>query len=157
MTAVASACDGELVPAEAAHVAALGARDAGALEAVATRFGALGAARFGAEAAHAAASLWRAAGDERGLARNQRLEAELRARCQPAAFADGGGAGRSPSVLTPREAEIAALAAEGLASREIARLLGVSVRTVDNHLQHVYVKLGVSNRVALAQAIRRPS
>ncbi len=52
--------------------------------------------------------------------------------------------------LTAREREIALLAAEGLRSRDIAERLVVSVRTVDNHLQHTYRKLGVRRRDELA-------
>jgi DNA-binding CsgD family transcriptional regulator len=45
---------------------------------------------------------------------------------------------------------VATLAARGLTSRKIAEDLFVSVRTVDNHLQQVYVKLGVKRRSELA-------
>ncbi len=59
----------------------------------------------------------------------------------------------SASTLTPREREIASLAATGLASKAIARQLGVTERTVSNHLQNAYVKLGISNRGDLADAL----
>ncbi len=49
--------------------------------------------------------------------------------------------------------EIVTLAAEGLTSKDIAERLYLSVRTVDNHLQHAYAKLGVSSRAGLAQAL----
>jgi DNA-binding CsgD family transcriptional regulator len=52
-------------------------------------------------------------------------------------------------LLTPREREVAVLAAQGLSSPEIARRLVVSSRTVQNHLQRGYVKLGVVNRAEL--------
>jgi DNA-binding CsgD family transcriptional regulator len=55
--------------------------------------------------------------------------------------------------LTAREREIAALAAGGLTSREVAERLVVSVRTVDNHLQRVYRKLGVSRRGELSRLL----
>lgn len=48
--------------------------------------------------------------------------------------------------LTDREYEIAVAAAARERSREIAARLGISVRTVDNQLQSVYRKLGVSSR-----------
>ena len=48
--------------------------------------------------------------------------------------------------LTAREREIALLAAAGASSREIADRLVISVRTVDNHLQNAYRKLGVTRR-----------
>jgi DNA-binding CsgD family transcriptional regulator len=57
------------------------------------------------------------------------------------------------SPLSPREREIAVLAARGVPSREIAELLFLSVRTVNNHLQSVYGKLGVSTRTELAAAL----
>jgi len=53
--------------------------------------------------------------------------------------------------LTRREREIAALAADGASSRDIAAKLFLSTRTVDNHLQSVYGKLGVSGRHELAR------
>lgn len=53
-------------------------------------------------------------------------------------------------VLSPRESEIAHLAARRVRSREIGQQLGLSVRTVDNHLARVYRKLGVSGRDELA-------
>jgi DNA-binding CsgD family transcriptional regulator len=56
--------------------------------------------------------------------------------------------------LTFREREVALLAAAGLSSRQIADRLVISSRTVDNHLQRVYRKLGVSSREALALRIR---
>lgn len=56
--------------------------------------------------------------------------------------------------LTSRERQVAELAAEGVRSREIADRLYLSPRTVENHLQRVYAKLGVNGRVALAPALR---
>ena len=55
--------------------------------------------------------------------------------------------------LTAREREIALLAAGGASSREIAERLVVSVRTVDNHLQNAYRKLGVTRRQDLPRAL----
>jgi DNA-binding NarL/FixJ family response regulator len=45
------------------------------------------------------------------------------------------------------------LAAAGIASKDIAERLYLSVRTVNNHLQHAYTNLGVSSRTDLAQAV----
>jgi DNA-binding CsgD family transcriptional regulator len=56
-------------------------------------------------------------------------------------------------ALTPREMEVARLAADGMSSRELAERLGISVRTVDNHLGTVYAKLGVSTREELPSVI----
>ena len=65
--------------------------------------------------------------------------------CRPPTLLAG-----SVQELTPREREIALLAASGLTSRQIAERLVVSVRTVDNHLQHAYRKLGIARREELA-------
>jgi DNA-binding CsgD family transcriptional regulator len=54
------------------------------------------------------------------------------------------------SPLTRREREIAALAASGASSKVIAARLSLSSRTVDNHLQSVYGKLGIRGRRDLA-------
>ncbi|WP_344418341.1 helix-turn-helix transcriptional regulator [Amycolatopsis minnesotensis] len=56
-------------------------------------------------------------------------------------------------TLTTREREVAGYAATELTSREIAELLVVSVRTVENHLQRVYSKLGITRRADLAAAL----
>ena len=60
-----------------------------------------------------------------------------------------------PSELTTREHEVAALAAAGRTNRQIADELFVSIRTVENHLQHVYDRLGITGRRDLADALRR--
>ena len=57
------------------------------------------------------------------------------------------------SVLTPRERDIASLAGQAMPSTEIAAKLHLSVRTVDSHLGRIYRKLGVANRVALANLL----
>ena len=45
------------------------------------------------------------------------------------------------------------LVAQGRTSKEIAAALVLSVRTVDNHLQRVFAKLGVSSRADVAAAL----
>ncbi|MFG1672999.1 LuxR C-terminal-related transcriptional regulator [Micromonospora sp. NPDC049282] len=57
-------------------------------------------------------------------------------------------------ALSDREWEIAHLAADGLTSRAIAERLYLSTRTVENHLQRVYSKLGVTRRSELRAALR---
>ena len=48
------------------------------------------------------------------------------------------------------------MAAERLTSKEIADRLFLSVRTVNNHLQKIYTKLGVSSRTDLVRALGGP-
>jgi DNA-binding CsgD family transcriptional regulator len=57
---------------------------------------------------------------------------------------------RRPSLLTPREHEIAGLVAQGLTNREIAERLVLSERTAQNHVQHILIKLALSNRSQIA-------
>ncbi len=52
--------------------------------------------------------------------------------------------------LTPRELEVATLAAQGLTNREIASQLYLSVRTVEVHVDHILTKLGFHSRTQLA-------
>jgi DNA-binding CsgD family transcriptional regulator len=59
----------------------------------------------------------------------------------------------TPVPLTRREREICVLAAQGTTSPEIAAKLYLSVRTVNNHLQRAYTKLGVTHRSELADAL----
>lgn len=62
------------------------------------------------------------------------------------------------AALTKAERETALLAAADLTSREIAMRQYLSIRTVENRLQHIYVKLGVSSREELRSVLEeRPS
>jgi DNA-binding CsgD family transcriptional regulator/tetratricopeptide (TPR) repeat protein len=61
------------------------------------------------------------------------------------------------TYLTTREREVAELAGSGLTRNEIGDQLGVSDRTVANHLTHIYAKLNVSNRTELAKLLCLPS
>lgn len=54
--------------------------------------------------------------------------------------------------LTPRERELVILLAGGLSNRQISRKLGIAEGTVRKHLEHVYARLGVTNRVAVLAA-----
>ena len=60
--------------------------------------------------------------------------------------------GRAPASgeLTPAEARVAALVAEGKTNREVAAALFLSERTVEGHLSRVFGKLGVRSRTELA-------
>jgi DNA-binding NarL/FixJ family response regulator len=92
----------------------------------------------------AGAALAQAAGEAERLGmtpfttRIERLRVQL-----PAA-----AAARSP--LSPRELEVARLVARGLTNKQIGETLYVSERTAENHVQHILVKLGFSNRSQIA-------
>jgi NarL family two-component system response regulator LiaR len=74
-----------------------------------------------------------------------------------AAVADGTasstasrGDASAAALLTPREREVLALLARGLANKRIARELGVSEKTVKAHVGHLLAKLGVADRTQAA-------
>ncbi len=48
--------------------------------------------------------------------------------------------------LTSREKQVLALAMTGLSDKSIAKWIGVSPRTVNSHLQRIYIKIGAKNR-----------
>ena len=52
--------------------------------------------------------------------------------------------------LSAREREALAHLAQGLTNREIAESLGISVHTVNRHVQQIFAKLNVRNRVQAA-------
>ncbi|HEY0939984.1 MAG TPA: response regulator transcription factor [Steroidobacter sp.] len=57
--------------------------------------------------------------------------------------------------LTSREAEVLLWISRGKSNREIGEILSISPRTVNKHLEQVFVKLGVENRAAAAaRAVR---
>jgi DNA-binding CsgD family transcriptional regulator len=77
------------------------------------------------------------------------------------ALPDGPAAG---SALSPREREVLALVAAGLTDAQAARSLGLRSATVSKHLQRIYHRLELPNRVAAvrywsgeAEAVRRPT
>jgi DNA-binding CsgD family transcriptional regulator len=52
--------------------------------------------------------------------------------------------------LTVREAQVLFWIAKGKSNRDIGEILGLSARTVNKHLEQIYVKLGVENRASAA-------
>ena len=65
------------------------------------------------------------------------------------ASAQTGNNMRQPEVpLTPRETEVLSWLSKGKTNRDIADILGMSHRTVNKHLEHIFVKLGVETRSA---------
>ncbi|RME50799.1 MAG: hypothetical protein D6796_02255, partial [Caldilineae bacterium] len=55
-----------------------------------------------------------------------------------------------PVDLTPREMEVIQLLVEGLSNKEIARILSISPRTVNFHLDNIYSKLNINSRTEAA-------
>jgi DNA-binding NarL/FixJ family response regulator len=67
-------------------------------------------------------------------------------------LAAGGGNSTAPAVtLTERETEVLRLVAKGLTARQVAERLGLSHRTVQNHVQNTMTKLHVHNRAELVR------
>jgi len=65
----------------------------------------------------------------------------------------GGRRVQQPGELTPAERRVVELAADGLANKEIASSLFVTVRTVEVHLKNAYAKLGIRSRTQLARRL----
>ena len=119
---------------------------------MAERFAEHDALLVAAEVAEAAAAAHRAAGRAASARAAAARAGFWLTRCEGARPPTLAGA-PAAAGLTAREREIALLAAGGASSREIAERLVVSVRTVDNHLQNAYRKLGVTRRQDLPRAL----
>jgi DNA-binding NarL/FixJ family response regulator len=61
----------------------------------------------------------------------------------------------SAALLTPRETEVLSWIAKGKTNRDVGEILGMSPRTVNKHLEHVFEKLGVETRAAAAALASR--
>ncbi len=158
-------CDGPFAAARVRLAVALAQEDPAALQAVAEQLEALGAFLLAAEAASTAAALWlRTDRTRQATAAAHRAQA-CAAHCPGARTPLLTPASSAPAsrTLTKREHQVALLAAAGTTSKDIAEALHLSVRTVDNHLQHVYAKLGITHRGHLARSLgalppaRKPS
>ena len=142
----------QFVPALADHAEALTAADGSAVLDVKDAFADMGATLLGAEAAGQASGLLHTAGRDRAArragARSRELARDCRGARTPALTL-------APEPLTNREREVSLMAVSGLTNREVALDLGVSKRTVDNHLASVYRKLDVAGREELARVLQR--
>lgn len=153
MTELSQLVEGDLMRARLRHVVALVQGNGPELEHVGDEFESMGAWLLAAESHADAARSLRQQGDPRRAARCERRAADLVARCE-GAHTPALTIGAAPAALTARERDVATLAAAGLSSRAIAERLVLSVRTVDNHLERVYRKLGVRSRGELSAALR---
>jgi DNA-binding NarL/FixJ family response regulator len=149
---VAGRVEGPMVALYTAHATALTSKDAVALDQLAGCFERIGAMLLAAEAAAEAAVAHRAAGRDQASRVSATRALVLAGQCQ-GARTPALRLLQQPAGLTPREREIAGLVATGLSNRVIAERLVVSVRTVDNHLQHVFDKLGVRSRRELGALV----
>lgn len=147
LAAVAARVEGDLVATFARHARALAAGEAAGLESASADYERAGTALHAAEAAAQASGVHRREGSLALAAQAGARSAVLLDRCEGAALP-----WLRPELaeLTGREREVAVRAARGSTSRTIAAHLGVSVRTVDNHLAAVYRKLALAGREELA-------
>lgn len=76
-----------------------------------------------------------------------------RARAELRAAGDSTGEPKDQPGLTPQQAQIARLVAEGATNREIAARLFLSHRTVEHHLRNIFARLGVRSRVELTRRL----
>jgi DNA-binding CsgD family transcriptional regulator len=151
----------ELVPqgtegwfsAQLQHLEGRRAGEGEVIEIAASRFERGGSLPFAIAALVDAEAAYRAVRQTRAADRARAHALRLAEQCEGARFAWLTDVPRR-TELTTREHEIAALAASGLTSNEIAAQLVVSRRTVDNALSRVYVKLGIAGRHELPDALR---
>jgi DNA-binding CsgD family transcriptional regulator len=151
LAALAGQMDGALVGLCARHAAAAAGSDGRALSEVSQAFEQRGMLLYAAEAAAQASTALRQEG-RNASARSAETRAWTLARRFPAV--------RTPALvslaaprLTARQVEIAQLAVSGLSNREIAGRLSLSPRTVANHLQDAYTRVGINSRDELRQLL----
>jgi HD-GYP domain-containing protein (c-di-GMP phosphodiesterase class II) len=95
-----------------------------------------------------AGSAAEAAGELRAEARARRLDGDAVDAVLRAAGHEVTRRAKRTAGLTAREVEILRLLARGLLNKEIARRLEIAPKTVGNHVEHIYAKIGVSSRAA---------
>ena len=87
-----------------------------------------------------------AAAELRAEVRASRLDAEAVEAVLGAAGHRVSRRREGPAGLTPREVEVLRLLAQGMSNRETAKRLVISPKTVANHIEHIYAKIGASTR-----------
>lgn len=152
LSALAAAFDGPYAAAIAAYACGVEDGNAAQLSSAVDGFEAMALPLFAAEASAALADALGRAGCSREAANAGARAAAFASLCEGAstpALTERGVLAN----LSRRETEVARLAAAGLANREIAARLYVSVRTVESQLQRAYAKLGIRSRYQLAAAL----
>lgn len=152
LTKLDACTDASVIAVFAAHAVALAGHDARGLAAAAERFEALGCILWAAEAWASAAAEFESGGREASARSAHARCGALLARCEGAQTPTLRGAAIG-AALTPRERDVALLAAGGVPNREIAQRLVVSVRTIESHLAQAYRKLGINDRSQLANML----
>jgi ATP/maltotriose-dependent transcriptional regulator MalT len=143
---MAARSESRLVTAYARHASAKADSDGTGLIEAAEEMAAIGALRYGVEAASDAASAFLAAGRRDSARRAAALARDLHPPDQGGELPRIDGLDATAVELTPREAQLIELAREGLSNAEIADRLVISVRTVETHLYRGMQKLGISDR-----------
>lgn len=149
---LAERSEGVFIPTVAAAARAAADGNADALLDTADRFESMGAILVAAEMVALACDSLRGSGEAKRSAAAEQRSLGLRARID-AARTPAFGRLSGDERLTDREREVAELAARGRKNADIAIALFLSVRTVENHLQRTYRKLGVSGREDLPAAL----
>jgi HD-GYP domain-containing protein (c-di-GMP phosphodiesterase class II) len=87
-----------------------------------------------------------ALGELRAEVRSGRLDASAVDAVLAAAGQQRGKRRAGPAGLTPREIEVLTLIARSASTRQVARNLGITVKTAETHIERIYAKIGASNR-----------
>jgi DNA-binding CsgD family transcriptional regulator/tetratricopeptide (TPR) repeat protein len=145
---LAKVVEGPVVTTMARHANAVAGRSYAELAAIADAFAAVGMMLHAAEAMAEATRIAADAGLRSTAAALRARAAALVAGCGPALtpMLEPISGRDALAALTRKEQEVALMAARGMTKRDIADSLSVSVRTVGNHINHLYGKLGVSTR-----------
>jgi DNA-binding CsgD family transcriptional regulator len=150
---LASRVDGELMEARVEHAQAVVTGDPERAVGARRHFESCAAWLFAAESAVLAENLLHENGRRRDAVAAGLLAERLTQRLEEA-HTPGLVPHGDRTRLSAREHEVATLAAAGLTSKDIAAQLVLSTRTVENHLQRVYEKLGVTGRAELADRVQ---
>jgi DNA-binding CsgD family transcriptional regulator len=150
---LATRVEGELTSARLAYAVGAARRDSQGLQDAAAQFEAMGANLHAAEALGESAVHLLRAGMSREAASSQQRAARLLSRCERAVTPFVRAIGVR-AQLTPAELDTALQAASGSTDKQIAEVMHLSVRTVENRLHRVYQKLGLSHRRELGEALR---